>query len=295
MAFAQINAFTVPNDSGTGSLTVNLPDGVTIPAGFNSGGAFILILTLLTFLVKKVPIIKTRLDQLLPKQKDAATISIVYVSAIAAGGVSLLLQKYCGVPSPITPNQLIVSALGFGTFAIGTHSIIMKVIWQGIIKSYLNSKEVDSMTMKSTMKSMLVPLLIMTMVCLSMFEQVFAQPAVQYKSTYGYTTALSGQVKQVATNNAGTVSVFKGITIWSSSSTVNITVYDAASYSQATGLGKYLIPTSTVSTQQISKEQGITIYSDKLGLTDAECEKGILVFISGGVDVKYNVLWRNKL
>jgi len=134
-----ITAVTIPNDNGTGSITVNLPTGVSLPVGFNAGGAFIFILIALTALVKRYPKIKENLDKLVPKTKDAAVILLVCVSGFLAGGVSILLNKYLGVPTPIDSKQLVTSILGLVTFAIGTHSVIIKAIWQGFLKSIIQT------------------------------------------------------------------------------------------------------------------------------------------------------------
>jgi hypothetical protein len=135
VSWAQVTDITIPDpDNPTASINVQLPNGVNLPVGFNSGGAFVLILMIMTGLIKKVPQVKTFLETLLPKQKNAVVICIVFSAGQIAGWISVLMNLYLGIPTPITPNQLFISALGFSGFAVACHSILIGGIYKGFLK-----------------------------------------------------------------------------------------------------------------------------------------------------------------
>ncbi len=141
VVMAQVTDITIPDpDNPTAAINVQLPNGVELPVGFNSGGAFVLVLMLLTGLIKKVPQVRTWLEKLLPKQKNAAVICIVYLAGQVAGWISIFLNQYLGIPTPITPNQMIISALGFSTVAVSSYSIIVGGLWKGYLKVSLIPK-----------------------------------------------------------------------------------------------------------------------------------------------------------
>jgi prepilin-type N-terminal cleavage/methylation domain-containing protein len=106
---------------------------------------------------------------------------------------------------------------------------------------------------------------------------------------YGYSTTSSGQNHIIISNGA----YFKGIKVLSSATDLEITVWDARSYSNATANNKYIIPLAVVTSAQISKTDGKTIYADQLGTT-VDCEKGVVVRIKGSTSVKWIVLAKSK-
>lgn len=141
IAVSQVTQVVIPNpENTTQALTIDFPDGTSLPIGFNQYGAMVFVIMLLTGLVKKFPVINQYFVKLFPNSGTSQTVIIAFIAGIISGEINLLLGYLFGYQVQASQKELIMSSLGLASVAISAHTLLGKTVFQKFLMPMIKNK-----------------------------------------------------------------------------------------------------------------------------------------------------------